>query len=131
MWLKSLVVWLVLLLLAVMNGAFRESVLSPLLGASWGHVTSTALLLVLVMLLAFLSVGWIGVRRDSEAIRVGILWTALVLAFEFFAGHFLFSRSWPDLLADYDILAGRIWVMVPILTLIAPLLAERLRNVSD
>jgi hypothetical protein len=128
-WLKALVVWVVLLVLAIVNGAFREAVLSPALGAQWGHVTSTVLLSAVVVLLAALSIGWIGAPSDSEAARVGLVWTALVLAFEFLAGHFLFNRSWQYLLADYNVLAGRIWVMVPILTLIAPLLARRLSKV--
>jgi hypothetical protein len=30
--------------------------------------------------------------------------------------------------ADYDVFAGRIWVLVPIVTLFAPLVAARLRR---
>src|SRR5262245_27939426 len=98
MWLRSLVVWLMLLVAAVLNGAFREAVLTAVLGAPWAHVVSTLLLSVLVLLVATASAAWIGLRNDSEAIRVGALWTGLVLAFEFLAGHFLFGRSWAYLL---------------------------------
>ena len=126
MWLRAFVVWLVLLLLAVMNGAFREAVLSPMLGARAAHVISTALLAVLIVILAFSSRGWIGARNERDALLVGVLWTVLVLAFEFLAGHFLFGRSWQYLLADYDLLAGRVWVTVPIVTLFAPLCIARL-----
>ena len=88
-------------------------------GAPWAHVLSTLLLSALVLLLAAASVGWIGPRNDAEAFRVGALWTGLVLAFEFLAGHFLFSRSWEvparrlqrirwqDLAAGADRHAGR------------------------
>jgi hypothetical protein len=128
MWLKALVVWLLLLVVAVMNGALREAVLTRVLGARWAHVLSTLLLSALVAALAAASTGWIGARNDSEAVRVGLFWTGLVLAFEFLAGHFLFGRSWEYLLADYDVSAGRIWVLVPMVTLFAPLVAGRLRR---
>lgn len=128
MWPKALVVWLLLLVVAVMNGALREAVLTPVFGAPGAHVLSTLLLSALVLLLAAASIGWIGPRNDAEAFRVGALWTGLVLAFEFLAGHFLFGRSWEYLLGDYNVSAGRIWVLVPIVTLVAPLVAERLRK---
>jgi hypothetical protein len=112
--------------IAVMNGALREVVLTPALGTQWGHVVSTLLLAALILVLAAISGHWIGFQNDSEAVRVGLLWTVLVLAFEFLAGHFLFGRSWEYLLADYNVSAGRVWVLVPIVTLFAPLLSERL-----
>ena len=93
MWPKALVVWLLLLVVAVMNGALREAVLTPVFGAPWAHVLSTVVLSALVLLLAAASVGWIDPRNDAAAFRVGALWTALVLVFEFLGGHFLFGRS--------------------------------------
>jgi hypothetical protein len=127
-WRKALVVWLLLLVVAVMNGALREAVLTPVFGSPSAHVLSTLLLSAFILGLTAASAGWIGVRNDSEAVRVGVLWTGLVLAFEFLAGHILFGRSWESLLADYNLSAGRIWVLLPMVTLFAPLIAERLRK---
>lgn len=53
----------------------------------------------------------------------GALLAVAVAAFEFLAGHYLFGRSWPLLLADYNVLAGRIWPLVLIVTLVAPWIA--------
>ena len=125
-WLRAFVVWLLLLLLAVMNGAFREAFLNRAFGVQAAHVAGTVLLAVLVVILALLSRGWIGARNERDAFLVGVLWTVLVLAFEFLAGHFLFGRSWQYLLADYDLLAGRVWVAVPIVPLFAPLCIAQL-----
>ena len=126
MLLKALAVWLLLLLLAVMNGAFREGVLNPTLGPQIGHVASTALLAAMILLLAWLSTGWIGARTERDAWVVGLLWVTLVLGFEFLAGHFLFGRSWAYLVADYNVLRGRVWMFIPIVTLLAPLWAQRM-----
>ena len=54
-------------------------------------------------------------------------WVALTLAFEFLAGHYLFHNPWDKLLADYDVWHGRIWPLVPIVTLLAPVIAYRMR----
>lgn len=48
--------------------------------------------------------------------------------FEFLGGHFLFGRPWALLLADYNLLAGRIWVMVLIVSLITPVVAYTRRG---
>ena len=64
----------------------------------------------------------------GDALRVGILWLVLTLAFELIAGHYLFRRSWPSLWAEYDLSRGRIWVLVPLVTFLAPLLAGYLRG---
>jgi hypothetical protein len=58
---------------------------------------------------------------------VGILWAVLTVAFEFLAGHYAFGHPWPELLADYDLLRGRVWLLVLVTTLVAPRWAWRVR----
>jgi len=36
----------------------------------------------------------------------------LTVAFEFLAGHYVFGTPWHQLVADYNIFRGRIWVLV-------------------
>lgn len=120
---RTFVIWLVLLVLAILNGAFREAVINPRLGTTAGHVVSTLLLSAAIALLARLSLGWIGARTPADGAVVGVVWLVLTVAFEFLAGHYLFGDSWEKLLADYNILAGRVWVAVPLATLLAPIAA--------
>jgi hypothetical protein len=51
---------------------------------------------------------------------IGVMWLAMTLTFEFVAGHFLFRTEWSTLLADYNLLAGRLWILVLVATTIAP-----------
>ena len=44
----------------------------------------------------------------------------MTLTFEFVAGHYLFRTAWSTLLADHNLLAGRLWILVLIATTIAP-----------
>jgi hypothetical protein len=112
----------------VLNGGLRELLLDPWIGERSGHVVSTILLCLVILLVAWLAILWIGARTDEEALRVGLLWLVLTVVFEFLAGHYLFGNSWEALLADYNLFAGRIWPLVLVADLLAPLLALRLRG---
>jgi hypothetical protein len=120
---RTVVIWLVLLGLAILNGGVREAVLVPRFGREVGQAASTILLSVLILLVGWLSIPWIDPRSLQDAWTIGILWVALTLAFEFLAGHFVFGKPWNELLADYNLLAGRIWVLVLIVTLMTPVVA--------
>jgi hypothetical protein len=117
---RAVVVWFALMVLAIANGTIREFLLTPRVGPKMGHVASTVLLCAFVFLLAWLLMPWIGARRWTDAWKVGALWLALTLAFEFLVGHYVLRNSWGNLLADYNLSHGRIWILVPIMTLISP-----------
>lgn len=113
-------VWFVLLVLAFVNGGFREAVLIPRLGTTWAHIGSTALLCLLILVLTALTIRWLAPNSTVEALQIGLLWTAMTIAFEFLAGHYVFGTPWSKLLEDYNIAKGRVWILVPLTTAIAP-----------
>jgi hypothetical protein len=125
---RAFVVWLVLVCVAIANGALREAVLNPRVGAPAGHVVSTVMLCVGIAFVAWATIPWIHPTTAGEAARVGALWLLLVLLFEFGFGHFIARKSWPELLTDYDLLRGRVWVLVLVTTAAAPYLMARARR---
>jgi len=128
MFARAVVIWCVLLVIASLNGALREVVLIPRTGDVVGRIISTLLLSAFIVILTWLSIGWIGPRTTDQAWFVGVGWVLLTLAFEFLAGHYLFHNSWSNLLADYNLLRGRIWPLVLITTLVAPRLCAGVRG---
>lgn len=96
-----------LLVFAVLNGALRETVIAPWMDDEAAHAVSTVILSAAVFAVALLTIRWIGPNGRRDAVLVGIMWLVLTIAFEFFAGHFLFGASWETLLGDYNILRGR------------------------
>jgi hypothetical protein len=120
---RAVLIWFGLLTIAVLNGGFREAVLVPRLGRGVGQAVSTVLLSALILAAGWTAIPWIAPRSLQEAWTIGVLWVALTLAFEFLAGHFLFGKPWQELIADYNIFEGRIWVMVLIVTLMTPIVA--------
>jgi hypothetical protein len=125
---RAVAVWGALLILAVLNGGVRDIWLSPWLADTVGRVLSTVLLCGLIFLVSWVTIGWIRPASAREALRVGALWLAMTLAFEFGVGHYGFGKAWSELLADYDLRHGRVWLAVLVVTLLAPLWAVRLSS---
>ena len=103
---RGLAIWVLLLIPAVLNGAIREVLLKPRFGEQAGHIVSTANLCAAIILLAWISIAWIGPKNARDALVLGIAWVALTVAFEFLAGHYVFGNSWERLFADYNVFRG-------------------------
>jgi len=127
--LRAIAVWSAIVPMAIANGAVRELVIVPAAGPAAGHVISTILLCAVILLLAWLAIGWMRPASLRDAARIGIGWLALTIAFEFLAGHYMFGTPWDRLLADYNLAEGRVWILVPITTALAPWLTARARHV--
>ena len=123
MLLRALAIWFVLLGAAVVNGGIREAWIVPRLGIFAGHVVSTLLLCAFILTISWFLIDWVSPDRMAVALAIGAFWLALTVAFEFGAGHYLFGTTWEALLADYDVSRGRVWPLVLVATLLAPLLA--------
>jgi hypothetical protein len=119
-WTRWLLGWFGLLGIALVNGTVRAVVTQPLLGETAARALAT------VILLAGLTVyvWWLHRRHPIPTARqawaVGLVWMAMTLAFEFSWGGLVEGLSWATMLADYDLTAGRIWVLVPVWTAMVP-----------
>jgi hypothetical protein len=123
---KWLLAWVGASVLGVANGATRELTYADAVGDKAAHVISTASLLALLGgYVCLLQRRWpLGSRR--EALSVGAAWGALTVVFEFGFGHWVDGDSWSELLENYDVTAGRVWVVVPAAMVVGPELARRL-----
>lgn len=126
--LKGTAVWLVLVVVAIGNGLVREAVLAPLAGAASALPLSGVLLSLLIFLVAFVTVPWIGAVRPAVYASIGLLWVALTLAFEFGFGHYLAGKPWDELTGVVDITSGNLFLMVLAVSAASPWLAARSRG---
>ncbi|MFW6153023.1 MAG: hypothetical protein ACOC42_01550 [Halobacteriota archaeon] len=121
-YLYPLAVWVLMAAIAIVNGGFRELVLVPAIGAYPGHVLSTAMLVAAILIVAYLFF-----RRSTisytraELGAIGVAWVLLTIAFEFAVGS-LEGATVAETAGQYDVLAGRVWILVPVTLLVAPLL---------
>lgn len=127
-WIKSLALWAAILLLAILNGLFRESVLIPAFGSVAGLIVSGILLCACIFLTALIAMPWLGPLGSRRYLLVGLLWLLLTLAFEFVFGRFVQHKPWPELFAAYTFRGGNIWPLVLLVTCLSPWLAARFRR---
>lgn len=124
---KALAIWAGIVVLAVLNGTFREAVLVPNLGSATGLVLSGVLLSALIVSIAWLSLPWLDVRRPAALLAIGFGWLVLTLVFEFSFGLGQ-GKSWTIMLEAYTFKGGNIWPIVLVVTALAPCLAAKIRN---
>jgi len=127
--LRSLVVWCAFVVLAVINGSFRDAVLTPRLGEHESHVIGTITLCTAILIVTWLTINWMRPAKSTDALLIGGVWVLMTVGFEFLVGHYVFGTSWARLLADYDLLGGRVWLLVLATVAFAPLTMARARNV--
>src|SRR5690242_19562358 len=109
MLIRAPAIWLVILVLASLNGAVRDLIVAPRIGDTLARAISTIVLCGLVMLVTWASVRWVAPREPRQTLQVGLFWVVLTLTFELAAGR-LSGKPWSVVLADYDVLRARIWV---------------------
>lgn len=127
MLLRALAVWFGILVLASVNGAIRDLVVAPQIGDTLARAISTVILGGLILLVTWYAVRWIGPQSGRQALGVGAFWVALTLCFEFGAGRYA-GKAWSVILEDYNLARGRIWILVPIVTFLAPYWIGKLRH---
>ena len=125
---RYLLAWLPMVLIAVGNGALREAWLVPRFGELHARQISTVLLIALFALYIGLVVRIWPIASGRQAAAIGLAWLALTLAFEFALGRFVSGLSWRQILAEYDLAAGRLWALVPLWVALAPYLFHRLQR---
>jgi len=126
--LRSVAVWLLLLVIAVLNGGFREAMLLPNLGQPAAFVLSAILLSLCIVIVAVVLAGWLRLSGLSQCLFVGFLWICLTLAFEFGFGRVVQGLSWAEMLEAYTFKDGNIWPLVLVVTFLSPLLAAHIRR---
>jgi hypothetical protein len=124
---KYSLAWFGIVILAIINGAIRELTYKPFVGDLAAHQISTVTLLILFAVYVW-AIGekWkIGSAKDAWII--GLLWFVMTVAFEFLFGHYVDGQPWPTLFHDYNILAGRVWVIILIAAFVGPYCSYRMR----
>ena len=85
-------------------------------------MVSAATGVALIQLISWQSLRGAVAESRRQVTVLAIVWLALTLAFEFSIGHWVDKKSWADLLANYNVLKGRLWPVVLASLVAAPFL---------
>ena len=127
MW-KYVLAWFPMIFIAIANGLFREKFLASRLNELQAHQMSTVSMIMLFSIYV-----WILFRIWSpvsvhQTIFIGLMWLVFTVIFEFLFGHYIAGHSWDRLLNDYNILQGRVWVLVLIWISIVPYIIYQIQK---
>jgi hypothetical protein len=125
--LQALGIWVLLLILAIVNAALRNNVYEPILkNELLAHQISTVTAIALFLTTMYLFFSRTrAAYTGTDLLIIGILWLALTTAFEFGFGHYVMGNPWSRLLHDYNLLAGRLWILVLVTILVGPYVIGR------
>jgi hypothetical protein len=127
MW-KYLVAWAPMVAIAVANGLVREAWYGKRISELRAHQISTASGLLLLGAYMWVIIRLWPPESLKEALAVGLIWLALTVTFELLFGHYVAGHSWGRLLRDYNVFAGRVWLLVLVWVAIAPYVFLRLQR---
>jgi hypothetical protein len=120
--------WIGMVILAILNGAVREKTYGPFMRELSAHQLSTLIGLILFGLYIWVLSGIYRIESSSQAFVIGGMWLMMTILFEFIFGHFVMGHPWRKLFHDYNIVKGRVWLLVLIWTAVAPYVCYRVRS---
>lgn len=118
--LKYILLWFILVIAAIINGAIRNLVYTKYVGELTAHQIS-----VVSGVILFGIIFWLIFRKwppssSLQAIMIGVIWLLMTVAFEFLFGHYVMGHSWDKLFHDYNLFRGRLWIIVLLWVTFAP-----------
>ncbi len=126
--LRYLLIWFALLALAIANGALRQSTFGKVMPELRAHQLSTLIGSVVMGVAIWLVIAAWPPASGRQAIAIGVVWLGLTVAFEFFMGLVLLRRARAEVLGDYNLRRGRVWVLFLAWLTVAPWLFHSLQS---
>ncbi len=117
---RYLIAWIPMVFLAIFNGIIREYTYGKLFSSLYAHQLSCFTAIILFALYIGYFTYFYPIESSLQALIIGLIWLALTITFEFLFGHYIVGHSWKILLEDYNLLAGRLWVIVLLWVTLAP-----------
>ncbi|MBN1333265.1 MAG: hypothetical protein JW971_05845 [Synergistales bacterium] len=121
--------WLLFSVVAVIAGILREKFLTPRLGPLRAHQAGTLIVTGIFFILTYWLLGNLLAHASvGEAWSLGLIWLVMTICFEFLFGHYVVGHSWGHLLADYNLLKGRLWGLVLVGITLFPRLVQLVKG---
>jgi hypothetical protein len=127
---KSLLVWMTIIPLAIVNGIARETLLTPLLGEAIALPLSGVLLCLLILAVSLIFIAKLGAAPVKTYQKIGLLWLVLTVTFEI-SMALSSGQSIAEILQQYHPGTGNLWLIVVLFTAAAPLIAAKIRGLIE
>jgi len=120
--------WIPGIPIAIVNGLLRNSVYTLVMNELHAHQLSAVSFAVFFGIYVWYIMKWVKLSSKKDALLLGLVWIFLTISFEFLFGHFVMGNSWEKLFHDYNLFAGRVWVLVLLWIALSPILFYHLQK---
>jgi len=115
-----ILIWFALLAVAIGNGALRQATFGKVMPELRAHQLSTLIGSVVMGGIIWCVIAVWPPASGRQAIGIGVVWLGLTVAFECFLGLVLLHRPLAQVVGDYNLRAGRVWVLFLVWLTLAP-----------
>jgi hypothetical protein len=124
---RTLLIWLLIILLETLLGTVRTLFVEPQLGALKSRQLAIVPSLVMIFIVTWFCLSWIGAPDTRQLVAVGVVWVTLTVGFEILIGRLVMRRDWKHVLAEYDVFHGGYMAVALLLMGLMPLIVAKLR----
>jgi hypothetical protein len=117
---KYFLLWFPMVIIAIINGTIRQLFFTNFSDELGSHQLSVISGITFFAIYIWFITGKWEIESALMAIKIGLMWLVMTVIFEFLFGHYVMGNSWEKLLHDYNLLEGRLWVVILIWTTISP-----------
>ncbi|MCM2369095.1 hypothetical protein [Aporhodopirellula aestuarii] len=128
---RGFVIWLMLIAAEIFHGVFRTIALMPLIGEFRSNQLGVFSGSLIILLIASITIRWIGARRSNELLMIGLLWLVLTVAFEVLFGRFAMGLTWERIASDYNLFKGGLMPLGLLTLFFSPMIAAKVRSSID
>jgi len=125
--LRGLAVWILIALAETVHGTMRTIILEPRVGDLASRQIGVLTGSLMILLIAYITIDWIGARKARALVAVGMLSFVLMLTFEVTLGRAL-GLSWERIMSDYVPSQGGLMIVGMAFLALSPSIAFRLRS---
>lgn len=124
---KHFLLWLPMIVIAFSNATLRQLIFVKYFNDLRTHQLSTITLIIFCSIYVWFVFPLLTIQNSKQALLIGFVWTILTVAFEFSLGR-LTNKPWEYLFRDYNVFAGRIWLLFLICLFLLPYIFYFLRQ---
>jgi hypothetical protein len=124
---RACAVWALIAVAKTLHGTILNLFLATVLGDHRARQFGVVVGSIMILVIAWFFIRWIGARSTAQLLAVGLVWLVLMLAFEICVGRAVGS-SWEQIALDYNPSKGGLMLIGMNVILLAPLLVARARS---
>jgi len=127
-YIKATLIWCVMVLIAILNGVFRESILNPMFGDRTALPISGLILSAMIFAIIYLFINRLHATDSQTYIKIGLFWGLFTLVFEYGVGYFVLHQPIEHIHQVFNLQQGNLFSLALVTSIISPWLVAKIKH---